>query len=418
MRSTLTIGVLAFAIATLQFAGVQPASAAPAQSQATVPEAAPAERKVNVSKAAQKPIGELQAAVTANDVANIPAKLAAAQAAAKSSDEKLVVAQLQLKAALAANDETAQGAAVEAMLASGGIDQAQMPMLYVALGKLQNKNQKYAQAASSFERALAIDPANSDALVWLAESRNSQGQVKEAIALLQRAIQAKTAAGQKVDESWYKRAIALAYNANLPGAIDLSRQWVTAYPTPDNWRDAIRVYRKLGNPDPTATLDALRLARATGGLAGDADFYAFAESAEISSPGEARAVLDEAIAAKQIDPTKPLFKNLVATLKASRAMSLNELPQLATEARATPAARLAIRTGDAYYGYGEYSKAVELYRAAMSKTGADANLINLHLGMALARAGDKPGATAAFKAVAGPQSELAKFWLVYLATRA
>jgi tetratricopeptide (TPR) repeat protein len=191
---------------------------------------------------------------------------------------------------------------------------------------------------------------------------------------------------------------------------------VAAYPTPANWSDALRLYRKIGNPDPTATLDALRLARVTGALQGDSDFYAFALNASNSSPGEARAVLDEAIAAKQIDPTKDPLKTMVATLQASRVMSRDELPQLATEARAAPAARLAVRTGDAYYGYGDYAKAVDLYRAALPKSGADANLINLHLGMALARAGDKAGATAAFKSVGGPQAELAKFWLIYLAT--
>jgi tetratricopeptide (TPR) repeat protein len=193
---------------------------------------------------------------------------------------------------------------------------------------------------------------------------------------------------------------------------------VAAYPTTDNWRDALRVYRKIGNPDATGTLDALRLARVTGALQGDTDFYAFAENAENSSPGEARAVLDEAAAAKQIDPAKPLFRDAIAKLRTSKVLTLAELPELATEARAGPAAKLAVRTGDAYYGYGDYAKAADLYRAALTKSGADANLINLHLGMALARSGDKAGATAALKAVAGPQSDLAKFWLVYLATHA
>lgn len=418
MEGILTIGALALAGAAMQYGGAQPAGAARTQPPAATPEAAPAPRKINVSKAARKSIGELQAAVTANDVANIPAKLAAAQAAAKTTDEKLLVAQLQLKAAVAANDEAAQGAALEALIASGGIDQAQLPTFYLALGKLQDKNRQFAPAASSFERAMALDPANMDAVVLLAEARNSQGQVGQAVALLQRAVQAKTSAGQKADESWYKRAISLAYNANLPNAIDLSRQWVAAYPAPANWRDAVRIYRKRGSPDSTATLDALRLARATGALEGDTDYFAFADAAENSSSGEARAALDEAIAAKKIDPNKPLFRNLIAALKTNKVMTLDGLPQLAAEARAAPTARLALRTGDAYYGYGDYAKAAELYRAALTKSGADANLINLHLGMALARAGDKAGATAALKAVAGPQAELAKFWLVYLATRA
>ena len=406
MRIRLTI--FALALASVTFA----ASAAPA------PTAEPAQRKLNIAKAALKPLGELQTAVNANDVANFPAKLAAAQAVAKSPDEKYLVAQLQLKAAAASKDDAAIGAALEAMIASGGAEQAQTPLLYVTLGKIQYKNQQYAKAASSFESALAINPAHTDALILLAETRKSQGQVNDAVSLMQRAVQARLAAGQAVDESWYKRAIALAYEAKLPSAIDLSRQWVAAYPTSANWRDALRVYRKIGNPDESATLDTLRLARATAALDGDSDFHTFAVTASNdSSPGEARSVIDEAIAAKQIDPNKQIFKDLAANLKTKTAMSRDLIPQLTKEAKAAPAARLAVRTGDADYGYGDYAQAAELYRAAQSKTGADANLINLHLGMALARAGDKAGATAALKAVTGPRSELAKFWLIYVATR-
>jgi hypothetical protein len=38
--------------------------------------------------------------------------------------------------------------------------------------------------------------------------------------------------------------------------------------------------------------------------------------------------------------------------------------------------------------------------------------------MALARAGDKAGATAALNAVTGPHAEIAKYWLTYLSTQA
>jgi tetratricopeptide (TPR) repeat protein len=194
---------------------------------------------------------------------------------------------------------------------------------------------------------------------------------------------------------------------------------VAAYPTPANWRDSLRIYRKLKSPDETATLDLLRLARATNALSGDGDFYNYAIIASNgSSPGEARAVIDEAVAAKQIDPSKPMFKDIIANLKTKRALGRELLPQLAKEAKAGSTARLALRTGDAYYGYGDYTQAAELYRAALTKSGADANLINLHLGMALARSGDKAGATAALNAVTGPQADLAKYWLVYVGTGA
>ena len=58
------------------------------------------------------------------------------------------------------------------------------------------------------------------------------------------------------------------------------------------------------------------------------------------------------------------------------------------------------------------------YRAALGKSGVDKDLANLRLGMALAQAGDKAGATAALNAAGGAQADLAKLWLAYLAQKA
>ena len=71
---------------------------------------APDDGKVHPSGKAVKAIVELQKAVNANDTANIPAKVAAAQAVASTKDDKYIIAQLQLKAAYAANDDAAPSA--------------------------------------------------------------------------------------------------------------------------------------------------------------------------------------------------------------------------------------------------------------------------------------------------------------------
>ncbi len=76
----------------------------------------------------------------------------------------------------------------------------------------------------------------------------------------------------------------------------------------------------------------------------------------------------------------------------------------AKTALAGAAANPAVATADAFFlSYGDFARATELYRAALTKSGADAGLINLHLGMALTRQGDKAGATAALNAVTGPR---------------
>ena len=80
----------------------------------------------------------------------------------------------------------------------------------------------YDQAAAAFEQVLKIDPNNVDAMVMLAETRNGQGRTAEAVTMIQKAIAARIAAGQKADETWYKRAVALAFNAKLPTAANSS----------------------------------------------------------------------------------------------------------------------------------------------------------------------------------------------------
>ena len=85
--------------------------------------------------------------------------------------------------------------------------------------------------------------------------------------------------------------------------------------------------------------------------------------------------------------------------------------------RAGGTGRLAMNVGNAYFGYGDYAKAAEIYRLAGQRSDVDASLANLRLGEALAMAGDKAGAAAAFKAVNGPRAELASLWSTWLAMK-
>jgi predicted Zn-dependent protease len=102
--------------------------------------------------------------------------------------------------------------------------------------------------------------------------------------------------------------------------------------------------------------------------------------------------------------------------KAKSAGEAATLDSAAQKAVSGGTAKAALATGDLLYGYGEYAKAAEVYQAALNKSGADKEIINLHLGMALARAGDKAGATAALQAVTGARTEIAKYWLTYVST--
>jgi tetratricopeptide (TPR) repeat protein len=356
--------------------------------------------------------------VKANNQAALPALVAAARAAAKTPDDRYVVAQLQLQAASAAKDETAMASALEAVIASGALPAQDLPRIQTALAKLHYNAKRYDQAAPAFERLLASDPNNTDMMLLFAETRSAQGRHAEAVSLFQRAIDRSAASGTKPPESVYRRAVAIAHKGSLP-TLDLARKWIAAYPSPASWRDGISIYRNVAKPDDATLFDVLRLARATGALSGENDAWLYAHFATESWAGaDAQKVLDEAIAAGTFNAADPKNRELVSSVKTAKGRDAASLEASAKEVAAAPTGRNALKVGDGFYGLGNYARAVELYRMALSKGSVDANLVNLRIGAALARAGDKAGATAALNSVTGPRAEIAKFWLLYLATRA
>ena len=425
MTSTALALVLAsssVAIATPAMAQMGQYSAPAAPPKITVPKA---EAEVptsgyqpNISSSARKEIVELQTAVNAKDAANIPAKLAAAQAKAKTKDDRYVIAQLQLRAAVDAQDNAGITTAIDAVLASEVLPAADTVPLYVNLGKLQYNAKAYDKAGSAFERALQIDPNNVDATVMLAEARNGQGRTAEAVTLIQKAIATRVAAGQKPEENWYKRAVKLSFDAKLPTSPTIAREWITAYPSQKNWRDAIRIYQTTSGLDDPSLVDSMRLAQAVGALQGENDYFRFANTLVTKGfPGEAKTVLDQGFAAKSIDKSRATFSQLYTLANTRSQGDRASLAASATAAKAAPDAKKAMVTAEAYYGYGDYAQAADLFRAALGKPGVDKDLANLRLGMSLARAGDKAGATAALNAAGGAQAEVAKLWLTYLAQK-
>jgi tetratricopeptide (TPR) repeat protein len=393
------------------------AVSAPASAQSTQP--APPQQSGGIithkpklsNEAAAKAIVDLQTAIQKNDTVSIPAKVAAAKAAAKTPDERYAIALLEVKAAGAAKDEAAVAAALEDMVASGSVKPEEELGIYSALGQAYNDLKQPQKAMQAYQHLSQLDPNNLDAIAALAEAQVAAGQPAAALPLIQKGIKIQQSKGQKAPEAWYKRATGIAYDAKLPAATQMAREWVAAYPTPDSWRDAIAIYRSVGQPDVESTLDLLRLQNAVGALKTPGEYALYAEAAaDQSNYNEAKAIVDAGISAKVVDPSSAQFRDIVNGLKGKPIATAADL-EAAVKMSPTPINLL--RIGDRYYGSGNYAKAAEIYRDVMTKPGADKDLANLHLGMALARAGDKAGAAAALNAVTGARAEVAKYWLLY-----
>jgi tetratricopeptide (TPR) repeat protein len=411
------IGLLATAAAAPAFAQYgSPAPEAQARQGVDQKTDAAPQSKLRPSQKALKAVVDLQTAVNANDFASVPAKVAAAQAVASTKEDRYIIGQLQLKAALASKDNAALSAAVDTIAASGYLDGPKTAQLYLGLGSTFYNAKQFDQAAAVFQRAAAADPRNADVLINLAESQFSAGRKADSAATFQRSIQVSLAAGQKPKEEVYKRAVAVAYGANLPTSVEIGRQWVAAYPSPTSWKDSISIYRNLKRPDVEGTLDLLRLVRAAGALNAPADYSLYASAAaEQLNYNEAQAVIDQGLAAKHFDANSALLKDTIAALKKKPMATAADLE---TATKTATSGMALLRIGDRYYGLGQYAKAADLYRQAVAKGGVDSNLANLHIGMALAQSGDKAGAATALNAVTGQYGDVAKFWLLYVQAKA
>jgi len=374
--------------------------------------------QAGISKGARGALIALQTAVVAKNLAAVPGLVTAAQAAAKTSDDKCFIAQLQMKAAVDSNNLPGMAAAIAAQQASGAVPAATMVELYEGLGLRQYKAAAYGEASTSFERALQLAPNRSSAVVMLGETRVKQGRVSDALPLYRKAIALETAAGRKAAENWYKRSVAVAYAAKNPLVFDLARDWATAFPSAKNWREAILIYGDVRQVGDGAMIDLFRLQRIRRALVGNADYARYAQLAvDRGFPGEAKGVLDEGFAATAIDRNQATIKALYALATAKSAGDRAALAGQAVTALAGAQAKPVMALGEAFFGYGDYVKAAEMFRAAKGKAGVDPELANLRLGMALAAAGDKTGASAALRLVTGPSAEIARYWLTYASTR-
>ena len=382
--------------------------------------AAEAEPKLTLSKEERAALIPLQTALNANDFATAATLLPAAQAAAQGADARYILAGLQLKIAINNKDEAGQAAAVEAMLATGKVAQQDQARLYRALGGLYTNLKQSDRAAAAFQKLAQLDPNSPEPLLALAEAKARENNPAEAVSLIERALAADKAGGQTVPEGWYRRALKFAFEGNLPAqTLKMSQGLITAYPTAENWRDAMTIYRRQAKLDKAADTDLLRFMRAAKVLKGDAEVYALASNLnDAGLPGESKAVIDDAARANLINGNKDYFKALQTATGGRVAADRAALPGLETKARAGANGKLALSTADAFYGYGDYAKAADLYRAALQKGGVDNNVANTRLGMALALAGQKAAAETALRAVTGPRATLAQFVMLWLNQRA
>lgn len=403
-QSTAVAAVLALGLGT----------AAPALAK----KSAPAQAGPQYSAPFRQAMQPLQKAMQANDFAGAKAVLPAAQAAASTPDDKLQAGLSAVQIGSRTGDVALQNSGADLVIASGKATPEQLTVVANVRGVNAYNAGDLATADAAFTQEYQANPADTDNAILLAQTKVRERQPQAALPIVDKAIGAKQAANQPVPEDWIRRALGIAYDAKLPAeTIRYGQLLVTTVPNTETWRTAIQTYRDTSPLDAQSTIDALRLARAANALAGERDYYEYANAVNDKGfPGEAKAVIDEGMASNMVDRAVKSSKALaeIKTLATPKiAADKASLPALDKSARAAADGKKALNTGDAYLGYGMYGQAADLYKVALQKGGVDANIANLHLGEALARSGQQAAAVQAFASVTGPRQPLAVYWTIW-----
>jgi len=409
------VSKMALAIALGGMAVAAPAFAKKEQKQEATKEKA--------TPAVQKAAYDAQKAADAGDIPTALTNYNTAKAAMVSDDDKFMVGRIGYQIYQKNKDMALFEEAIDLMLASGKSSPEAQKQLYFAQGQIAYNKKDYAKAATAFKAAETAGSTDPDLVPLLVESTAQGGQTLQALNVLNEEIAKRQAAGQTAPPEWFQRGLAIGYKAKPNPAeaaavgaatLDLAKKWVAADPQPRNWNAALEIYSqqaKLGNDERT---DVLRLLRAVGALQGDADYREYALDVYLRFPNEAMQVLQEGNSKGLVNLTKGDAADVMGIVKGKVAADKASLPAADKSARAAATGKAALSTADAYVGYGEYAKAIDLYKIALAKGGVDAATVNLRMGWAQALSGDTAGAKTTFAAVTGPKKTVADFWVIHL----
>lgn len=373
-----------------------------------------------------------QAALTATpaDLATAELQVRTIETAAQNDDDRYLGAQMRLQLELAkynalpeaARNPGTLAAPMDAVINNVRTSPEQLQRLVYTRAGFYYDARQYSQALPLLLRAQQLGMNSADLSLSIARAKVETGDIAGGIAELQRAVAAEKTAGRKPPESWYRFAISRLYNAHLTDqTVAWTRLWLADYGTRANWRDAVYSFGLTGNNAAVSSrqrLDLYRLMRATHSLAGQRDYLEYADAAaNVGQVAEVRAAIQEGRANGTI-PAGDSTAAALLTRATAGAASLRPLAAQEAAARSATTGSEPMLVADFYLGAGDYAKAADLFRLALQRGGVDASQTNLHLGMALALAGNRAEAQAALALVpqGNTNGQIATLWTTYVTT--
>lgn len=337
--------------------------------------------------------------------------------------ENFLLEQMRASAAMQAGDLATASRSTQTLIASGKLPAVDQGRYAAGLASLYYRDRDYANAAAWAQKAAAANPGDKAMRGLMIQSYYLAGDVGAAQREALADVQAAEKAGQAPPEDRLQLLANIASKgADRQAYIASMERLVAYYPKKEYWNDLLRRIESKPGYNNRLALDMYRLRRATKTLDSGNDVFEMAQLAlQERQAAEAKKVLDEGFAAgllgKGNDAERQKRLLALATQRVSEAPQ--QLVTAEAEAREQKDGEALVRIGMGYSGLGQQDKAIALIQQGVAllqqnpgKGKGRLDEANLHLGIAYLRAGQKPKAVQAFKAVAGTDgaADLARLW--------
>jgi tetratricopeptide (TPR) repeat protein len=326
-----------------------------------------------------------------------------------------------LKVAYVRTQNFAEAAKVmEAEIDDGFVPPPEMQQLVRAIAQVNYQIKNYDKAIEFGNRAIKGGFADEDMKILVGQAYYLKGDWKGTLKFEENMVDQQVKDGKTPKNESLQLVLSACVKLNDAACETRAlERVVTYYPKPDYWYQLLYSMRQQTTGNDANTLQTYRLMSEVDVLRNPDDYTEMAQLAiEAGSPGEAQRVLEKGIAKGVFTEQRAKDRNqrLLESAKKSAAADQVALARIEKEADAAPQGQKNVGVGLAYFGYGQYDKAVDEINKGLTKGGLkNESEARLLLGIAQLKAGHKDDATKTFHAVKGDASleRLANLWSLH-----
>ena len=370
-----------------------------------------------------KPLIAAQEAIKAGKYADALARVAEAEAVpALTLYESYVLLRMKAPAAFGGGDQAAALAMFEQIIASSLLPPADKPAIFESAIKLALQLKQYERASALMKDYLAEGGASAEIKRLYPQVLSVLGDHAAVVQLLQAQVAADQAAQRATPEAALRLlAGSQSELKDTAGYLLTLEKLAGGTGKPEYWVElSSRTLRRAGFAEERLMLDLHRLRQAVGipATAGDLGDMAYRAN-QAGLPAEAQLLLDAGFASGLLgkDANAVADQKLREAATKAAAQDRATLADSETGALRSKDGNASVGLGMALSAAGNHERALALINQGLAKGGLrrpdDAQL---HLGVALWRAGKIAEAKTAFSAVKGTDggADLAALWLLFL----